>query len=147
MNTSSKLFNRNFFLLWQGQFVSQLGSQAFVIAMMFWIKHQTGSASIMGLLMAVSMLPSVILGPIAGTFADQFSRRKIIIFSDILRGIPVLVLALLIYYMVSTVEVIIICLFFVSLFSGVVSSFFNPAITAAIPYISYLDKKYQPQIR
>ena len=134
-NTTSRLFNRNFFLLWQGQFVSQLGSQAFAIAMMFWIKHQTGSASLMGLIMAVSMLPSVIFGPIAGTFADQFSRRKIIIFSDIIRGMGVLVLALLLYYMTKEVEVIVVCLFIVSLLSGTITSFFNPAISAAIPDI------------
>jgi len=88
-----RLFNRNFFLFRQGQFVSQIGSQAYAIAMMLWVKHETGSASLKDLLMMVSMIPFVILGPFAVTFADHFSRRKIIIFSEILSGIPVLILA------------------------------------------------------
>ena len=123
-----RLFNRNFFLLWQGQFVSQIGSQAYAIAMMLWVKHETGSASLMGLMMMVSMIPFVILGPFAGTFADHFSRRKIIIFSDILSGIPVLTLAFLMFYLPNASELIIVCLFLVNVSLGVIRSFFKTAI-------------------
>jgi MFS family permease len=140
MKGPSRLFNRNFFLLWQGQFVSQLGSQAFTIAVMFWIKYQTGSATLMGLLMAVTMLPSVILGPIGGTVADRFSRRKIIILSDVLSGIAVLILAYLLYYKHSASNLIIIWLFFVCVVLGVIRSFFTSAISAAIPDIVPKEK-------
>ncbi len=135
-----RLFNRNFFLLWQGQLVSQIGSQAYAIAMMLWVKHETGSASLMGLLMMVSMIPFVILGPFAGPFADHFSRRKIIIFSDILSGIPVLTLAFLMFYQPDNSELLIVCLFLVSVTLGVIRSFFNPAIQASIPDIVPREK-------
>ncbi len=130
-----RLFNRNFFLLWQGQFVSQIGSQAYAIAMMLWVKHETGSASLMGLLMMVSMIPFVILGPFAGTFADHFSRRKIIIFSDVLSGVPVLFLAFMMFYRPSASELLIVCLFLVNVTLGIIRSFFGPAISASIPDI------------
>jgi MFS family permease len=136
----ARLFNRNFFLLWQGQFVSQIGSQAYAIAMMLWVKHETGSASLMGFLMMVSMIPFVILGPIAGTFADHFSRRKIIIFSDILSGIPVLTLAFLMFYLPHASQFLIVCLFLVNVTLAIIRSFFNPAIAASIPDIVPREK-------
>jgi MFS family permease len=137
---AAKLFNRNFFLLWQGQFVSQLGSQVFAIAMMLWIKHETGSASLLGLLMMVSMIPMVILGPIAGTFADHYSRRKIIIFSDVLSGISVLILAFLMFAKPAATELLIAGLFIQHVILGIIRAFFNPAISASIPDIVPQDK-------
>ena len=135
METKPRLFNKNFFLLWQGQFVSQLGSQAFAIAMMFWVKHQTGSASLMGILMMVSMLPAVLLGPMAGTLADHYSRKKIIVLSDIIRGIPVLLLAAIIFFLPESIELGLVSLFIVTIIIGIINSIFNPAILAAIPDI------------
>jgi DHA3 family macrolide efflux protein-like MFS transporter len=135
-----KLWNRNFFLLWQGQFVSQLGNQAFSIAMMFWIKHRTGSASLMGLLMMLVHLPIVILGPIAGTFADHYSRRKIIILCDLLAGVSVLALAMLLFIYPGRTNMILVLMFVVGLLLGAIRSFFNPAISAAIPDIVPREK-------
>jgi MFS family permease len=136
----TKLWNRNFFLLWQGQFVSQLGNQAFSIAMIFWIKHQTGSASLMGLLMMLIHLPVVILGPVAGTIADSYSRRTIIIACDVLAGIPVLILALLLFFAPHQTSLILVLMLIVGLLLGAVRTFFNPAITAAIPDIVPKEK-------
>ncbi len=131
----TRLMNRNFFLLWQGQLVSQLGSQAFSIAMVFWIKHATGSATLMGLLLMLSNLPAVILGPLAGTFADRHSRRNIIILCDFLNGIAVLSLAAWMFLAPEAQSLIIIWLFIVSMAVAAVTTFFRPAISAAIPDI------------
>ena len=87
MEKPSRLLNRNFFLLWQGQLVSQTGNQVAIVAMLFWIEQTTDSASLVGLIMMVSALPSVLLGPIGGTFADHYSRRAIIVYSDLFSGL------------------------------------------------------------
>lgn len=140
MGQPSKLMNRNFFLLWQGQLISQIGNQVYIVAMLFWIKQMTGSATLMGLIMMASALPSVLLGPIGGTFADRYPRRTIIICSDILSGLAVLSLASFMFIAPGAINIILCWLFVVSTIVAIVNSFFKPAITAAIPDLVPEDK-------
>jgi MFS transporter, DHA3 family, macrolide efflux protein len=129
----TRLLNRHFALLWQGQFASQIGNQLHATAVMFWIKHATGSASLMGLIMMFSTLPGVILGPLGGTFADRYSRRAIIILSDLICGIAVLLLAGLLFLRPGATGPVVFWLFVVSVLIGIVGAFFRPAISAAVP--------------
>lgn len=129
----SRLMNRNFVLMWQGQWVSQLGTQVYSVALLFLIKHATGSATLIGFLTMISAIPGVILSGIGGTVADRHSRRKIIIFSDLLRGILVVLLAGLVYMMPDATTTIIIWLGIISVVMSVTGSFFRPAFSAAIP--------------
>ncbi|HEY5596557.1 MAG TPA: MFS transporter [Candidatus Bipolaricaulota bacterium] len=138
--TATRLLNRNFVLLWQGQLVSQIGAQAFSIAMIFWIKQATGSASLMGLLLMLSSLPGVILGPVAGTFADRHSRRAIIIVCDVLSGLAVLSLVAVMWWLPGLQELSLAWLFATSVAVSVLAAFFRPAISAAIPDLVPLEK-------
>jgi len=54
-----------FLLLRQGQFVSQLRSQAFAIAMLFWTKHLTNLGSHDEIVLMLSILPQVIIDLLA----------------------------------------------------------------------------------
>lgn len=133
MTRPQRLFNKNFVLLWQGQFVSQLGNQAHIIAMMFWLKHATESAGMMGLIMMLSMLPSVILGPLGGTFADRFSRKWIIVLCDAFSGIAVVSLAIMMFSKPHAVDLLVVWLGAVAVILGILSAVFRPAISASIP--------------
>jgi MFS family permease len=135
MGKPQRLFNKDFFLLWQGQFVSRLGSQAHMVAMMYWVKHATGSATLMGTIMMLSMLPLVVLSPFGGTFADLHSRRRIIITCDVVYGVSVLSIAALMFVTPESVRFITGWIMGIAVISGVASSFFHPAITASIPSI------------
>jgi len=130
---AAPLMNRNFTLLWTGQTVSQLGNQAFAIAMMFWLMERTGSASLMGLLMTASMLPGTLLGPFGGTFADRHSRIRIVVWSDVLAGLGSGGLAVALWTQPQATRFLIGLLFTVAILVGVVRAFFQPAIAAAIP--------------
>ncbi len=132
--------NRNFILLWQGQFVSQVGIQVAYVGTMLWVYASTGSATFMGLLMMASSIPGVILGPIGGTYADRYSRKHIIVMCDLLKGLAVCAFAAMLFLMPGAVGLKLGVLFCISIFNGIVNAFFGPAITSAVPDIVPRDK-------
>ena len=134
-NEPTKLWNKNFLVQFQGQTVSRLGYQGFSIAMILWIQQETGSATIMGLIYAIASIPGIIFGPIGGTFADRFSRKKIIIISDLLQGAVILLIAVPLFRENLSTNFILAGLFFVAVFNSIVITFFGPAISAVIPDI------------
>jgi len=129
----ARLLNRDFLLLWQGQFVSMLGSQAFSVAMIFWIKRQTDSASLLGLGMLSQWVPAILLGPFGGTVADRMSRRTILILADVVRGVAAIALAALVFLVPGRSGTILVGLLALSAIMGICDAFFRPAISAAIP--------------
>jgi MFS family permease len=101
--------------------------------MMYWTMEATGSGSLMGVLMMLSTLPAVLLGPLGGTLADRYSRKFIIVLCDVLSGIAVLVLTGLFLTQPDSTSLLIWCLLLVATCVGIVQAFFRPAILAAIP--------------
>lgn len=130
-----RLWNRNFSLLWQGQLVSSVGKQAFALTCMLVIKDLTGSGSVMGLLMAVAMLPSILLGPIAGAFVDRADRRRLIAWTDIAGGLVVLGAFAVLLVFPADVPVVVAALFAVTIATGLLDAFSQPAIGSSIPDI------------
>jgi MFS family permease len=133
MTHPKKLLNKDFVLLWQGQIGSSFGSQLSIIALTFWIKHATGSATIMGTILMAASLPGVILGPLAGTLADRYSRRSIIILTDFMNGLAMLSLSAAMWYFPDRTGGLLVWIAFVFIINGSLNAFFNPAISAAIP--------------
>ena len=133
MEPPRKLMNRNFFLLWQGQSISRVGDQLFEVALLFFVKHLTDSASLVGLMMMVSALPAVLLGPIGGTFADRHSRRKILIIADMINGLVVIALAALVLFAPEATDFALIMVFITAIVIATAAAFFNPAISASVP--------------
>jgi MFS family permease len=125
--------NRGFLLLWQGQAVSQLGNQAFTIAMLLWASTTTGSASLVGLLMVLSLLPGVVLAPFGGTFADRHSRIRILIACDLAAGAGVLLLAAGFWAFPGREQLNLGLLLAAAVLLGVLRALFLPAVGAVIP--------------
>jgi len=128
-----KLFNRNFFLLFQGQLVSQIGTSVYMVALVFWIKHATDSPTLVGLLAMAAMLPGVLLGPFGGTFADHYSRKKIIVYGDIINGLFICATAIVMFLSPDSVSTILTLLFIAAVVNGTIMAVFRPATAAAIP--------------
>ena len=62
----------------------------FTFAMGLYILRVTGSGMSFALSLLLSMVPSLIFGPIAGSFADRFDRKRIVILMDVLSGFAML---------------------------------------------------------
>ncbi len=126
-----KLWNKNFFLLWQGQLVSSFGSVVYSMALGFWVLDITGSTALMGSIMAATSLPRVILGPLAGVWVDRLSRKWIIVLTDVARGLAILIVAIQAF--LGNMEVWM--LFIAAIIMGLSAAFFNPAMGSVVPDI------------
>jgi len=125
-----KIFRqRNFSLLWIGQFISIIGDWVLCIALPFYTYSLTGSVLATGAMFIVSTLPRLILGSVAGVFVDRWDRKRLMIMADLLR-----VLLILMLLFVRSRDGL--WLIYVSAFlESTVSQFFNPAKTAIIPLL------------
>lgn len=123
--------NRNFFLIWSGQLISQLGDKFYAIALAWWVLGKTHSPFIMGLLMAASVLPGLILGPVAGGFIDRWNRKVILVITDLLRCGLVLIITLLSFW--GTLQIW--HIFSVAVIISLASAFYNPTIAAVLPQL------------
>ena len=121
--------NRNFRQLWLGQVVSQMGDWFDTIALYTIILNLTGSGRDVGLLLVARFVPSFIFGPVSGVVADRFSRRTIMIWSDLLRAL--VVLGFLFVRRADQLWVI----YVLTVLQLALSTFFEPAKTAAVPSI------------
>ena len=121
--------NRSFRQLWLGQVVSQMGDWFDTIALYTIILNLTGSGRDVGLLLVARFVPSFLFGPLSGVIADRFSRQKIMIVTDILRAVVVLG-----FLFVRTADQLWI-VYVLTVFQLGLSTFFEPAKTAAIPSI------------
>lgn len=71
-----------FFTIWFGQAFSMLGSQLVGFAFVWYLTKQTGSATVLAIASLMSMLPNIIIGPLAGTFVDRWNRKWVMIIFD-----------------------------------------------------------------
>ena len=73
---------RDFLILWGSQAVSSLGTAMTSFALIIWVYEQKGNASSITLLTVCSFLPTILFRFIAGTLADRWDKKRIMLFAD-----------------------------------------------------------------
>lgn len=121
--------NRDFRQIWLGQVVSQMGDWFDTIAVYAIVLKLTGSGRAVGLVLVARFLPTFFIGPLSGVVADRFSRRSIMIVSDVLRAF--IVLGFLLVRRPEQIWMI----YVLTVMQLACSTFFEPARTAVIPSI------------
>lgn len=121
------LGNRHFLALWLAQAVSQTAQNALLYLLMVIIETNTSSSLHMSFLVLSTILPSVIIGMAAGVFVDRWSKRRVLVTTNLLRG-AILVLFPLFLSHPGLIYV-------ANLLFATVSQFFAPAEVATIPLV------------
>src|SRR6476620_5341592 len=122
--------NQPFRRLWYGQVVSQLGDWFDSIALYALLLRLTGSGQAVGALLVAQFLPSTVVGLWSGVIIDRLPRKALMIGADIGRALLVLL-----YLLVRDADHIWL-IYVVMVLKVSLSSFFEPARSAAIPSVT-----------
>jgi dTMP kinase len=142
---SSVLSIKPFRRLWIALSLSSLGDWLSIFALLALAadltqKHTAGqsitgaaaaqTAAVSGVWVA-TLLPALLLGPVAGAIADRLDRRRTMIIGDVLRGL--LFLSIPLFPNLTW-------LYAAKFLAGIASLFWNPATAASIPNLVPKDK-------
>ena len=129
------LFTKNFFSLWSGQIISEFGdrlNQMALIALVYY--KEPGSVMALSKLLFFIIIPVFVIGPVAGVYVDRWDRKRVMIISDILRGLMVLAIPVFVYLdMMIPIYVVVFLIFSAT-------RFFLPSKMAFIPSIVSEEK-------
>jgi len=130
------LKDKNFFLLWFAQIVSNFGDRLNQMALIGLIYIRTpGSTIELAKLLSFTIIPVFIIGPIAGIYVDRWNRRITMIACDVIRGLLVLLIPVIVKYSTSMIPIYIVVFIIFS-----VTRFFVPSKLSIIPDIVHKDK-------
>jgi len=123
--------NRSFSQLWWGQVISELGNWFNFIAGLGLVRLVSdGDATATTLIVVARMVPFTLFAPIAGAFVDRWSRRTVMIVSDVVRF--VVAFGFLLVHKEEDLWIAYLCTAVLALFTA----FFEAAKNAAVPNIT-----------
>jgi MFS family permease len=116
------LRHRNFKLFFGGQIISLVGTWMQRIAMGWLVYRLTNSPFMLGGVGFAGQIPTFLLAPLGGVFADRWDRRRVLVVTQMLAMVQALVLSVL----VLTGTVVIWHIFVLSMFLGVINAWDMP---------------------
>ena len=123
--------SRDYLLLWSGQALSDIGGAVSDLAFPLLVLAVTHSPIQAGLVSAVGALPAILVGLPAGVLVDHWDRRRLMLFSDLVRGLGLAAIAAAYGLGVLTVWEIAL----VALVEGSLERVFDLAKTASVPQL------------
>lgn len=123
---------RSFALLWTGQAISRVGDHLYQVALAWWVLQETGSVAVMGTVLLCSMLPMLVCALPAGVYVDRLPRAKLMLTSDLVRGIITTIVTML----AATQQLAVWHVYLASALFGCVDAFFQPAYIALVPALT-----------
>jgi DHA3 family macrolide efflux protein-like MFS transporter len=84
---------KDFWLYQTGQTISTIGDACGNIALAWWILDATHAPEMISTVLAPAMVVQMILTPTLGPLGDRLSRKRLILVSDVVRGVAMAVIA------------------------------------------------------
>lgn len=128
------LRQRNFALLWFGGLISVIGDWMLLIGLPLYVYQITGSTLSTSITFIVQTMPRVLLGSIAGVFADRWDRKRMMVMNNLLQALVLLPL-----FAVQSIEQLWI-VYAVGFAAAVAGTFFGPAESSLLPQL--VSKEY-----
>lgn len=122
--------NRNYRYTWFGQIVSEAGDHFNNVAVLSLAIEETHSGAVIAALMLSRAIPAILAGPLAGVLLDRFDRQRIMIASDLVRGVVALGFIAAIGYKQTWL------LYVLSALLMIASPFFTSGRSAILPSIA-----------
>ena len=119
---------KNFYKLWLGELISNIGSGMTAFALSVYVYEKTGSVSYISLITLLSFMPSIILSPIGGLLADRYDRRLLMIIGDLFSGLGLIY----ILWNIQAGEKSIVPIFVGITFSSIFTSLLEPSYRATL---------------
>jgi DHA3 family macrolide efflux protein-like MFS transporter len=134
-------WQRRFFTIWGGQKLSWIGSGLASFALIWWLTEQTGSATVLAIGSLLSMLPSILLGPLVVALVDRWNRRRVMLIAD---SAIAMVSAWLAYlFWIDALQIW--HIYVIMIVRALGSAFHNPAINASTSLL--VPKDHLPRIQ
>lgn len=86
---------RNYRLYWSGQVISRIGTWMQQVSLPWLVLALGGSPLQLGIVAALEFVPSLVLAPFGGVYADRLDKRRAIIVTQLLASVQVVVLFIL----------------------------------------------------
>ncbi|MEW6084798.1 MAG: MFS transporter [Chloroflexota bacterium] len=119
---------KTFLTIWAGQLISMLGSGLTSFALGVWIFDQTGKATPFALTILFGNLPRILLLPVAGSLADRWNRRWVMILSDV--GNALVTISVFILLLFGSLQFW--HIYLIVTLGSIFSAFQEPAYTASV---------------
>lgn len=81
------LRNRSFVIYWTGSTIVQLGLQFSTIALIWFVLQTTGSATRIGIILALFPLSRMVTSPFIGFMIDRLPRRELMVFDNLIQAV------------------------------------------------------------
>jgi len=88
--TMTVLRQRDFGLLWWGGLISLTGTRMLQVALPITVLELTGSPTAMAAVVAASVFPQLVVGPLVGVLVDRWDRKRVLIAANIAQALALL---------------------------------------------------------